>query len=98
MSETLKEIINDEKRLNELADKAFDTVDSDNSGLLTEDELFLVLNQICEDLGLDEITVPETYEILEMTDNDKSGKLDKKEFRELFKLLLRATSNFYNKR
>ena len=46
MSETLKEIINDEKRLNELADKAFDTVDSDNSGLLTEDELFLVLNQI----------------------------------------------------
>ena len=33
-----------------------------------------------------------------LTCNDKSGKLDKKEFRELFKLLLRATSNFYNKR
>ena len=94
MANFLKEILKDKKRLNKLADMAFEAVDTDNSGLLSEDELYVVLNQICSDLGLEEITEVETYEILAMTDIDKSGKLDKKEFRELFELLLKATSNF----
>ena len=94
MSIHLKKILIDKNELNSLADKLFEATDSDNSGLLTEDELYLVLNQFCLDLGLDEITEAETYEILSMTDNDKSGKLDKREFRVLFELLITATANF----
>ena len=90
MSRTLKNILKDHNKLNSLADNAFETVDSDNSGLITEDELFIILNCISKDLGLNEPTEDEVLEILSMMDVDKSGKLDRKEFRILFRKILEA--------
>lgn len=90
MSKTLKNILNDPKRIISIADSAFQAVDSDNSGLITEDELFIILNCISKDLGLNEPSEDEVQEILEMTDIDKSGKLDRNEFRILFKKILEA--------
>ena len=91
MSKTIKKILKDLTKLNNLADKAFETVDSDNSGLITEDELFIILKCMSKDLGLDEPTEDEVLEILSMLDIDKSGKLEKKEFRIFFKKILEAS-------
>lgn len=90
MSKTLKNILKDQRKLNYVADCAFESVDSDNSGFITEDELFIILNCISKELGLAEPTEEEVQEILSMMDIDKSGKLDRIEFRTLFKKILEA--------
>ena len=90
MSKTLKNILKDDKKLNYLADSAFESVDSDNSGLITEDELFIILNCVSKELGLNEPSEDEALEILSMMDVDRSGKLDRMEFRLLFRKILEA--------
>lgn len=90
MSKTLKSILQDKKKLNYLADSAFESVDSDNSGFITEDELFIILNCISKELGLNEPSGDEAQEILSIMDIDKSGKLDRREFRVLFRKILEA--------
>jgi Ca2+-binding EF-hand superfamily protein len=90
MSKTLKNILKDKKTLHYLADSAFESVDSDNSGFITEDELFIILNCISKELGLNEPSEDEAQQILSIMDIDRSGKLDRKEFRVLFKKILEA--------
>ena len=96
MSKTIKKILRDQTKLNSLADKAFESVDTDNSGLITEDELFIIINCISKDLGLSEPTEDDVMEILKLTDIDKSGKLDMYEFRSLFQQILEAALDILN--
>ena len=96
MSKTIKKILRDQTKLNSLADKAFESVDTDNSGLITEDELFIIINCISKDLGLSEPTEDDVMEILKLTDIDKSGKLDMYEFRSLFQQILEAALDNLN--
>ena len=46
MSSTIKDILNNEKKLNEVAKVAFDSVDTDKSGQIDESELEKVMAQI----------------------------------------------------
>ncbi len=51
MSNTIKDILNNEKKLNEVAKVAFDSVDTDKSGQIDESELEKVMAQISNDMG-----------------------------------------------
>ena len=53
MSSTIKDILNNEKKLNEVAKVAFDSVDTDKSGQIDESELEKVMAQISNDMGLE---------------------------------------------
>ena len=46
MSKAIKDILSNEKKLNEVAKVAFDSVDTDKSGQIDEQELEKVMSQI----------------------------------------------------
>ena len=51
MSDAIKEILNNEKKLNEVAKVTFDSVDTDRSGQIDQEELEKVMTQISQDMG-----------------------------------------------
>ena len=53
MSKAIKDILSNEKKLNEVAKVAFDSVDTDKSGQIDEQELEKVMAQIASDMGAD---------------------------------------------
>ena len=89
----VKEILTNKTLFNQVSKQTFDAVDSDGSGMITEDELYLILSSICADVGFDKPTEKETQLILEFIDVDKSGQIDFKEFKKLFKKLLRIIND-----
>ena len=86
MSSTIKDILNNEKKLNEVAKVAFDSVDTDKSGQIDESELEKVMAQISNDMPSKE----DVKEVLEHLDTDHSGKIDFEEFKVLIKDVLTA--------
>ena len=89
---SIKDIINDEKKLREVARVAFDSVDTDKSGEIDKDELAKVMEGISKDLGVAPPTSAEINEVLVHLDSDKSGKIDFDEFVVLIKDVLTAMS------
>ena len=51
MSDAIREILNNEKKLNEVAKVTFDSVDTDRSGQIDQEELEKVMTQISQDMG-----------------------------------------------
>ena len=49
---SIKDIINDEKKLREVARVAFESVDTDKSGQIDSKELAVVMEGISKDLGV----------------------------------------------
>ena len=49
MTDAIKEILNNEKKLREVVKVAFDSVDTDRSGLIDQEELEKVMAQISQD-------------------------------------------------
>ena len=90
MTESIKEIINNEQKLKQVARAAFDSVDTDKSGQIDQSELTKVLEQISGDLEVDPPTQEEVKEVLTHLDKDKSGKIDFNEFVVLIKDILQA--------
>ena len=90
MSDAIKEIINDEEKLKKVARAAFDSVDTDKSGQIDQNELTKVMEQISGDLGVDPPSKEEVLEVLSHLDSDKSGKIDFEEFTVLIKDVLQA--------
>ncbi len=89
-NEAVKQILNDEKKLREVAKVAFDSVDTDKSGQIDQQELSKVMQQISGDLGTEPPTNAEVQEVLSHLDADKSGKIDFNEFTVLIKDVLKA--------
>ena len=87
---SIKDIINDENKLKEVARVAFDSVDTDKSGQIDQQELAKVMEGISNDLGVAPPTNDEIKEVLEHLDTDKSGKIDFNEFTVLIKDVLKA--------
>ena len=87
---SIKDIINDENKLKEVARVAFDSVDTDKSGQIDQQELAKVMEGISNDLGVAPPTNDEIKEVLEHLDTDKSGKIDFNEFVVLIKDVLTA--------
>ena len=90
MSSYIKSIVSDEKALEEIAKKAFDNVDRDNSGEIDEYELEKIMAQISSDMGAEPPTKEDVKEVLEHLDSDHSGKIEFKEFKELIIDILKA--------
>ena len=89
---SIKDIINDEKKLREVARVAFDSVDTDKSGQIDNNELGIIMEGISNDLGVAPPTKAEINEVLQHLDTDKSGKIDFDEFVVLIKDVLTAMS------
>ena len=83
MSSTIKDILNNEKKLNEVAKVAFDSVDTDKSGQIE-------MAQISNDMGAEPPSKEDVKEVLEHLDTDHSGKIDFEEFKVLIKDVLTA--------
>jgi Ca2+-binding EF-hand superfamily protein len=90
MSKAIKDILGNEKKFNEVAKVAFDSVDTDKSGQIDGAELEKVMVQIAADMGADPPSKEDVMEVLEHLDADKSGKIDFEEFKVLIKDVLEA--------
>ena len=90
MSESIKEILNNEAKLKQVAKVAFESVDTDKSGYIDQAELAVVMEQISGDLGVAPPSKDEVKEVLNHLDSDKSGKIDFNEFIILIKDVLKA--------
>ncbi len=86
----LYEVLDDKFKLQIVAKKIFDAVDTDGSGKVSEDELHPILCSLAEDFGYERPTVTETEQILVCVDYDRSGFIDLKEFTKLLKKILKA--------
>ena len=86
----IKEILNNEQKLNEVARVAFDSVDTDKSGQIDESELQKVMVQISNDIGVEPPSAEDVKEVLNHLDTDHSGKIDFNEFKVLIKDVLTA--------
>jgi len=71
----------------------FDAVDEDNSGLISKDEMFKILNSISMDLELPPISKFESDEIMQKLDDNGNDTIDYKEFRSLFRKLMNIIVN-----
>ena len=90
MSKTIKDILNNEKKFNDVAKVAFESVDSDKSGQIDADELEKVMVQIAIDMGAEPPSKDDVMEVMEHLDTDKSGKIDFDEFKTLIRDVLEA--------
>ena len=89
---SIKDIINDEAKLREVARVAFDSVDTDKSGQIDNTELSKVMEGISKDLGVSPPSQAEVNEVLKHLDTDGSGKVEFDEFVVLIKDVLTAMS------
>jgi Ca2+-binding EF-hand superfamily protein len=90
MSRAIREILKSQRKFNEVAKIAFDSVDTDKSGLIDANELEKIMVQIAVDMGADPPTKEDVVEVMEHLDEDKSGKIDFNEFKVLIRDVLEA--------
>ena len=82
---SLKEFLQDEEKIREVARAAFDSVDTDKSGEIDNKELTILMQGISKDLGIEPPSQEEVDEVLKELDTDHSGKIDFNEFVVLIK-------------
>ena len=88
--EAIREILTNEKKFNDIAKVAFDSVDTDKSVLIDEEELTKVMTQISEDMDTEPPSREDVKKVLDHLDTDHSGKIDCDEFRILIREVLSA--------
>merc|ERR1712139_323643 len=81
--EKIRELVNDESKLKEFSDEAFDQLDDDGSGFLEPTEI----KQVLEQFGSSP-TDEQLNDVVRDLDKDNNGKIDKQEFMMLFKNVL----------
>jgi Ca2+-binding EF-hand superfamily protein len=84
----VKEVLKNPTLFTIVADKTFDAVDTDGSGKISEDELYIILCTIATDLDYEKPTKDELNVILKKHDKDKSGVIEREEFYPLFRNIL----------
>ena len=87
---TIREILNDESKLNQVTKAAFDEVDTDRSGKIDKSELDKVIEIVCKDMGAVPPSHEECMEVFNHLDTDESGKIDFNEFKILIKDVLNS--------
>jgi Ca2+-binding EF-hand superfamily protein len=87
---SIKNILNNDKKLDRIARLAFQSVDKDGSGLIDIRELELVMVSISKDLRLDPPSKQEIKEVFNMLDSDQSGNISYKEFKVLIRCVLES--------
>ena len=86
----IKEIINDERKLNVLTQIAFKTVDKDSSGRIDQPELEQVMSQICMDMGGEIPSKEEVQEVLDDLDEDGNNTISVGKFKDFIKDILKG--------
>ena len=79
-----------QKKFNDVAKVAFDSVDTDKSGLIDEEELTKVMAQISSDMDTEPPSKEDVKKVLQHLDSDHSGKIDCDEFKILIREVLSA--------
>ena len=88
MTDSIKDILNSDSKLMEVAKAAFESVDTDKSGEIDLPELEQVMAQLAHEMGADLPSADDVKEVFEYLDADGSGTIDFKEFSRLIKDLL----------
>ena len=88
--DAIRDILTNEKKLNDIVKVTFDSVDTDKSGLIDEEELAKVMTQISLDMETEPPTKEDVRKCLEHLDADHSGKIDCREFKILIRDVLGA--------
>ena len=88
MTDSIKDILNSDSKLMEVAKAAFESVDTDKSGEIDLPELEQVMAQLAHEMGADLPSADDVKEVFEYLDADGSGTIDFKEFSGLIKDLL----------
>ena len=88
MTDSIKDLLNNESKIIEIAKTAFETVDVDKSGEIDLPELEQVMAQLAHEMGSDLPSKEEVKEVFEHLDVDKSGTIDFEEFSKLIKDLV----------
>ena len=94
---SIKDIINDEEKLKEVARVGFESVDTDKSGYIDSKELGKVMEDISKELGVPPPNPAEIQEVMTHLDTDKSGKIEFDEFVVLIKDVLTAMAEAEDK-
>ena len=68
---SLRDIINDEEKLRDVARVGFENVDTDKSGYIDIKELGKVMTDISKDLGVDPPTPEDIQEVMTITNVDR---------------------------
>ena len=92
----VQELLQDNKKLYLVTKQLFQAVDTDDSGKISEDELWVVVCSLADDFGYKRPTLDETLEILDIVDMDKSGVIEFGEFRKLIKKIFKEVYEGYS--
>ena len=85
---SIRSILNNEKKLSNIAKVVFNSVDKDGSGLIDCKELTIVLEAIYKDLGLAVPSKKYMKEVFNMLDDNGSGTININEFKLLIRCIL----------
>lgn len=90
MSKVIKEILAEKSKYEEVAQKAFDAINPDKKPEIDSAQFEKAMQQIANEMGTDVPSKEDVMEIMEMLDEDKSGKISLVEFTELIRDVLEA--------
>ena len=86
----LEELLQDKKKFFYVSKEVFKVVDTDNSGFISEDEMWIIMCSLADDFGYKRPILSEVKEVIEMVDLDKSGIVELSEFRKLLWKIFKA--------
>ena len=88
MSDAIKEILNNQKKLSDIVKVSFDNVITDRSGQIDQDELEKVMVQISQDMDAEFSTKEYVKEVMEHLDTDNSSHINFEEFSQIIRDIL----------
>ena len=68
----LEELLQDKKKFFYVSKEVFKVVDTDDSGFISEDEMWIIMCSLADDFGYKRPILSEVKEVIEMVDLDKA--------------------------
>lgn len=90
MSQAIRDLLMNEEKIKEIANRSFDIIETDKSGQIDKKEFKEVLTSLAMDMGAEPPTDEDVQETIKKLDKDQNGQIDKKEFAELIKQVLES--------
>ena len=91
----VQELLLDHKKLFLITKQLFQAVDTDDSGVISEDELWAIMCSLADDFGYKRPTLQESLDIMTIVDMNKNGAIEFDEFRKLIKKIFKAVTEGY---
>ena len=86
----LEELLADKKKCFYVSKEVFKVVDTDDSGFISEDEMWIIMCSLADDFGYKRPVLDEVKEMIGIVDLDKSGIVELSEFRKLLWKIFKA--------